>query len=383
MMKKMKMMKRKISLFLLFTVIFGAANVCAQVRIGGNQIPHPAAVLDLNASDATINGKLGLSLPRVSLADPPETTLENGVTPKDGTLVYNTNAGFSGGVGLYYWYGTRWIKLDTQSVYSGGPVEVDSVVGNEVVGPTGEGGLMRFGSGTKADPYTLAIATRGVTAGKLDLNSVTTNRITYKAVTYEKLDDANASSGQVLKHDGSGWAPAADEQGLTSASNGLTVSGSGVKLGGFLSEKTTITTPPNAPLVVDGPGGFYYGGPGKVGIRMQPTATSATFEVYGAIANDAPISASGQTIDFSESNLAYTTASAGAFTLSNLKSGATYTLAVQGTTSGTSTFTATNTAGAPLTVKILNNAATVSGKHTLYTIIVMDTTAYISVASGF
>jgi hypothetical protein len=394
MMKKMKMMKRKTSLFLLLTIIFGAANVCAQVRIGGNQIPHPAAVLDLNVSDATIDGKLGLSLPRVSLVAP-ETTLENGVTPKDGTLVYNTNAGFSGGLGLYYWYDTRWIKLDTHSVYGSGSVEVDSVIGNEVLNATTGRGLARAGAGTAVSPYTLGIDDNGVTTDMINAGAVTTAKImdanvttakiADKAVTYAKIDDANASSGQVLKHDGSGWAPAADEQGLTSASNGLTVSGNEVKLGGMLSAKATIiTTHPLMPLVIDGDGGFCYVGDGKVGIGMQPNTSSATFEVYGAAANmEAYNAGSSRTIDFSRSNLAYTTERAGPFTLTNLKDGATYTLAVQGLSSGVSTFTATNTVGDPLTVKVLNNTLTVLGKETLYTIIVMDTTAYVFVATGF
>jgi hypothetical protein len=61
--------------------------------IGWKQIPHPAAVLDLNAIDTTDKGKLGLSLPRFSLVAP-ETTMENGVTTNDGMLDYNTNASF-------------------------------------------------------------------------------------------------------------------------------------------------------------------------------------------------------------------------------------------------------------------------------------------------
>jgi hypothetical protein len=220
----------------------------------------------------------------------------------------------------------------------------------------------------------------------INAGAVTTAKITDKAVTYEKLDDANASSGQVLKYDGSGWAPAADEQGLTSASNGLTASGSEVKLGGMLSEETTITTQPSKPLVIDGPGGFYYGGDGKVGIGMQPNASSVTFEVNGAAANKAHYDASlNSVIDFSKSNIVRSSHSpgGGTFTLKNMKDGATYTMVMQGLSSGISTFTATNTAGEPLTVKILNDRASVGGKETLYTFIVIDRWVYTTIASGF
>ena len=84
------------------------------------------------------------------------------------------------------------------------------------------------------------------------------------------------------------------------------------------------------------------------------------------------------TIDFSQSNLAYTTANPGAFTLTNLKDGGTYTLAVQGTTSGTASFTP-----GTFTFKSVNNGPTVSGKQTLYTFIVMGATVYYFMSVGF
>ena len=148
-----------------------------------------------------------------------------------------------------------------------------------------------------------------------------------------------------------------------------------MELGGTLTKATEITS-----------AGFnlYTTGTGKVSIGAAPTANSAKFEVSGAAANTEAFSAgSSRTIDFSKSNLAYTTASAGAFTLNNLKNGGAYTLAVQGATSATSTFTAKNIAGTTLTVKIVNSIATVASTHTLYTILVMGTTAYVFVNTGF
>jgi hypothetical protein len=98
---------KKVLFFALLLMISGAASVNAQVRIGGDGAPHTAAVLDLNATDATNNGNRGLALPRVNLTA--ETTQLNGSNPKDGTLVYNTNSSF--GVGLYYWVSNKWVKL--------------------------------------------------------------------------------------------------------------------------------------------------------------------------------------------------------------------------------------------------------------------------------
>lgn len=116
---------------------------------------------------------------------------------------------------------------------------------------------------------------------------------------------------------------------------------------------------------------------GKLGIgNTNPTSK---LEVNGASTNTAAYNAgSGTTIDYSLSNLAYTTASAGAFTLNNLKDGGTYTLSVRGTTSGTSTFTASG-----FTVKYANNKATTAGRDTLYTFIVMGTILYVYTNTGF
>jgi hypothetical protein len=102
-----------------------------------------------------------------------------------------------------------------------------------------------------------------------------------------------------------------------------------------------------------------------------------------AITNAAAYPAgASSTIDFSASNLAYTTLSPTAFTLQNMKDGGTYTLAVQGTTSGTSTFSGTNPSGTNFTwISMGGNSATVSGKQTIYTFVVMGTTVYYSLTS--
>jgi hypothetical protein len=109
------------------------------------------------------------------------------------------------------------------------------------------------------------------------------------------------------------------------------------------------------------------------------TAGGAVLEVNGASTNTTAYNASSATtIDFTKSNLAYTTASAGAFTLTGMKDGGTYTLAVQGGTSGTSAFTASG-----FTLKPYVNAATTANTHTLYTFLVMGSTVYFSMATGF
>jgi nucleoside permease NupC len=66
-----------------------------------------------------------------------------------------------------------------------------------------------------------------------------------------------------------------------------------------------------------------------------------------------------------------------------MKDGGTYTLAVQGTTSGISSFMGVNPSGTAFVFKSINNGTTIAGKDTLYTFVVMGTTVYVYMATGF
>ena len=101
--------------------------------------------------------------------------------------------------------------------------------------------------------------------------------------------------------------------------------------------------------------------------------------VDGAAHNNAAYDAgAGTTIDFAQSNFAYTTASAGPFLLNNLKDGGAYTLAVQGATSGTASFS-----GLGFTFKSKDAAtATEAGTHSIYSFIVLGTTVYYTQVTG-
>jgi hypothetical protein len=115
---------------------------------------------------------------------------------------------------------------------------------------------------------------------------------------------------------------------------------------------------------------------GNVGIGTS--SPTSRLEVDGAATNkNAFNAASGTTIDFSKSNLAYTTSNPTAFTLQNIKDGGTYTLAVQGTSSATATFSCSG-----FTFKSPNNGATIAGKETIYTFIVMGTKVYVYMTAG-
>jgi hypothetical protein len=150
--------------------------------------------------------------------------------------------------------------------------------------------------------------------------------------------------------------------GNSSSNNAFEVSSS-------ISQESNVNNPIN-PL-------FNVKGNGNVGVGTFTPASK--LEVNGSATNTSAFSAgSGTTINFANSNLAYTTASAGSFTLSNIKDGGTYTLAVQGATSGTASFTCSG-----FTFISVNNGITAPNKHTLYTFIVMGTNVYVYMATGF
>ena len=142
-------------MILLLLTGLGAAGVKAQVRIGGNTPPNPAAALDLNAAEGTTTGTKGLALPRVTLGSS-TATLDGTTANINGMLVFNTGGSLR--VGIYYWNGSNWV-----------PISENGAVGNAVVGATPGGGLVLSGTGTSSDPLTLGISPGGVTASMLSV----------------------------------------------------------------------------------------------------------------------------------------------------------------------------------------------------------------------
>ena len=94
-------------LFLLF--LFLILSIKAQVGIGGN--PDNAAMLDIQSTHK------GLLIPRVSLSNITDTSLDGTYTVSEGMIIYNTNANVTGGngKGLYYFNGTQWEKFTVNS----------------------------------------------------------------------------------------------------------------------------------------------------------------------------------------------------------------------------------------------------------------------------
>lgn len=95
---------------LLFIIFLGSLlqNISAQVGIGTTS-PDPSAILDINSTNQ------GLLIPRISLSDVTDTSLDGTNTAATGLLVWNTNAAVTGGsgIGYYSFNEMRWQKLTT------------------------------------------------------------------------------------------------------------------------------------------------------------------------------------------------------------------------------------------------------------------------------
>ncbi len=106
---------------------------------------------------------------------------------------------------------------------------------------------------------------------------------------------------------------------------------------------------------------------------------TAMLDVSGSMISRPRNAGSSTSIDFTNANAAYTTANCGAFTLSGMQDGGTYTLVVQGTTSGTCSFTHSG-----LTVRLPpSHGATTAGTHTLYSFQRLGANVYTSWIRGY
>lgn len=101
----------KIQVQILFAFLL-LVNVALAQRVGiGTTTPAASAQLDVSSTNK------GLLIPRVSLKSATDVvTIAN---PAVSLMVYNTNAALASGTGYYYWSGTVWVKLLTNTAAGG------------------------------------------------------------------------------------------------------------------------------------------------------------------------------------------------------------------------------------------------------------------------
>lgn len=109
------------------------------------------------------------------------------------------------------------------------------------------------------------------------------------------------------------------------------------------------------------------GSTGNVGVGISATekleVSGNIKQSTGQFYSDPFDNSASLTFDFNNGNFQYTSASCGAVTLQNMKNGGSYTIAIQGTTSGTCTFTHSG----ETFLFSPANGPTISGTETTYT----------------
>lgn len=239
---------------LAFIATFALAN--AQVTIGTDKEPSKAALLDIKDQNSASAGGVtsttgGLLLPRVNLVNVGdlEPFITGGGTADEkanhkGLVVYNLTNNASFKPGLYTWDGTGWIL-------AGEGVTPTVTAGN---GLTKSGNMVELGG-------TLTKAT-AINQGANTLTYSGTGALIVGSPL--RLTSGTPGAGKVLTSDASGNATWQTTTALTgestTASNGLTLNGYDVRLGGALSGATAITHGANT-LTHSGTGALIVGTP--------------------------------------------------------------------------------------------------------------------------
>lgn len=132
--------------------------------------------------------------------------------------------------------------------------------------------------------------TGAANANTIANNAVTTAKILDANVTMPKIAQAGATSGQVIKWNGSAWAPAADAGTTYTAGTGIDITGVTISNTGDLSntnELQTLGTASNVVTLSSGGGSFTIAGAGTNSASTSgSTITITGTEVDGSTTNE-------------------------------------------------------------------------------------------------
>jgi hypothetical protein len=215
----------------------------AGIAIAGGVISAADAVVGNEVANATFGGGLvrsgdGSAGNPYTLGLPTSGVTAGQVMKWNGTSWAPANDEVGGG-------GTTYTAGAGIAIAGGVISAADAVVGNEVVGATFGGGLVRSGDGSAGNPYTLGLPTTGVTAGQVmtwngsnwapaapqagNITMTGTNGVSVNPASGTSFTvslPSGTTSGQVLTWNGSTWmAQAPSGGGAYTAGNGISIAG--------------------------------------------------------------------------------------------------------------------------------------------------------------
>jgi dihydroxyacetone kinase DhaKLM complex PTS-EIIA-like component DhaM len=220
---------------------------------------------DTNASDdlttaSTANGDIGGTFSNLQIKADVVTTTELANNAVETANVANgaitaaklDDMGAANGQVLK-WNGSTWAPAadggSTATVTAGDGIDVTSLGSNFTVINTGDTNAAddittaSNANGDVSGPFSnLQIKADVVTTTELANNAVETANLANSAVTAAKLDDMGAANGQVLKWNGTTWAPAADISGGGGGGGDTYLPGTGINVTGSSPTFTIVNT---------------------------------------------------------------------------------------------------------------------------------------------
>jgi hypothetical protein len=276
------------------------------------------------------------------------------------------------GAGALSWV-TPLTSVNSASIADGSIVDADvnasaAIARSKIAGSAANAVVINDGSGMMSTQAQLGVPLGGTGASSFNANGIVMSGVTGSSA----LAAINcAAVGRMLEWTGTTWGCSADF--VTSGTPGSKVNyvllSGGISASGVTVSAAGSNATVDLNLLAKGSGSVRVGSP----LAVDYETVSKTFRTI------ASGSTAGNSINFANGNLQYTTADCGPMTLSGMFDGATYVLAVKGTTAATCSFTASG-----LTIKLPpDHGPTEPGKSTLYTFMVMGTDVYVSWVTGY
>ena len=293
--------------------ILSAFYGTAQVRMTGTGITSSNSSAFIDASSNTTNngtvgtGK-GLVFPRVDLSTfsfvGSTGVASNFPSRFDGMIVYNT--ALSGVAGAGTTQGTLspgfWFYENKSNSTTGGTWKALSGTGSD-----------SSVTGTAPISVNLGVVSvndLGITTIKIANDAVTNAKIANGAITAAKLDQMAATNGQVLKWNGTSWAPAADAGLTTTTVSNVIASGQlTTTVNGTTATAVTLPTAPAASTIATGLI--------QLAGDLSGTATSP-FVANNAITSDKILNGTIATTDLADNSITNIKIANGAITASKL-----------------------------------------------------------------